>query len=272
MKQSIRVMTYICLGINILLSMLFCVAYCIYEVDLFVVVWLSSALGLFTFPIGIGLSIYALVQKQDKFFRKVTLIWNAAIIGLFGLTFYVLPSGTERLVNGMEDKYLSHYDAIQHLCAYATDSLVLPDSAALVVTKDGNLQTCKVVGKVFFMPSVIYTEDTTFVIDENQSQRLLQLHKASKMGEFTVYRPDNQINITFSTRGFGRFWYEIPYHPYTEEEMYFHLNNYHYCPYTREICFLFDGGAIHHDAPFPMKDQFLQSHGIDSLSIYHLFH
>lgn len=272
MKKSARIVTYICLGINTLLSLLFCAAYYIYEVDLFLPVWISSALGLFTFPIGIGLSIYALVQKQDNLFRIITLIWNAVIIGLFVLAFYVLPSGTERLVYGMEDKYRSHYDAIQHLCSYATDSLELPDSTALVVTKYGNLRTRKVVGKTFYMPSVIYTEDTTFVVDENQSRRLLQLHKASKMGEFTVFRPDNQINISFSTRGFGRFWYEIPYRPYTEEEMYHHLYNYHYCPYTREVCFLFDGGAVDHESPFPMKDQFLQSHGIDSLSIYHLFH
>lgn len=272
MKQAVHITTYICLSINTLLSLLFCVAYSIYEVDLFLAVWLSSTLAIFTFPIGIGLSIYALFQKNDKRFRIVTLIWNTIIIGLFGLTFYVLPSGTQRVVNGMEDKYLANYDAIQQLCRYATDSLLLPDSSALIITKDGNIKTRKVVGKNIFLPSLVLSKDTSFVVDESQAQRLLQLHEASKMGDFSVFRPDNLINITFSSRGFGRYWYEIPHHPYTEKEMYFQLNNYHYCPYKQEVCFLFDGGGIDHDCSFPMKDQFLQLHNIDSLSIYHLFH
>lgn len=271
MKHVVHI-TYVCLIINTLLTILFGLAYCVYEVDLFLVVWMSSLLAVFAFPAGIGLSIYALIQKNDRRFRMVTLIWNMAIIALFGLVFYVLPSGSQRVVNGMERDYLSHHDAIRHLCRYATDTLLLPEGSAIVVTENGKLKTRKVTGRSFYMPTMVLTEDTLFELDDCQVQRLLQLHKAAKMGDMSVCQSDSSVVFRFVSRVFGTYWYAIPRQPYTEEDMLFQLNHDHYCPYSLEVCFLFDGGATGHEIPFPMKEYFLQSHGIDSLAIYHLFH
>ena len=273
MKRHLPVITYIILTVNTLYVLLFCFGICLYEVDLFLPIWISSLIAIYTIPIGLGLSIYALFQKDNPILRKVTLIWNGTLIILLVLTFYVMPSGTNRIPNGMEKQYITNREAIIRLCRYATDSLSLPDSTALVITQNNHLQTRKVTGRnrIITYPIWISTEDTVFDIDASQAQRIIQLHKAANIGEFTVFMPDSLVNIHFANRGFGKYWYEIPRHPYSEQEMYVQLNNIHACPYSREVCFLFDGGAIDHDASFP-NDKFLQSHHIDSTYIYNLFH
>ena len=93
----------------------------------------------------------------------------------------------------MEKQYITNRDTIMHLCRYATDSLSLPDSTALVITQNNILQTRKVVGRnrVISYPIGIFTEDTVFDIDASQAQRIIQLHKAANIGEFTVYMPDS---------------------------------------------------------------------------------
>ena len=63
---------------------------------------------------------------------------------------------------------------------------------------------------------LIIAEDTVFDIDASQAQRIIQLHKAANIGEFTVFMPDSLVNIHFTNRGFGKYWYEIPHHPYSE--------------------------------------------------------
>lgn len=273
MKRLVSIITYVILTINTLYISLFCLFFCFYEVDLFLLIWISSLIAICTIPVGLGLSIYALFQKDNPLFRKVTLIWNGSLIILLVLTFYVLPSGTNRIPDGMEKQYTANHDAIMHLCRYATDSLSLPDSTALVITQNNHLQTRKVVGRnrLISYPIRIFTEDTVFDIDASQAQRIIQLHKAANIGEFTVYMPDSLVNIHFTHRGFGTYWYEIPHHPYSEQEMYIQLNNMYACPYLPEVSFQFAGGATSHDAPFP-KAQFLQSHHIDSTYIYNLFH
>ncbi len=272
MKRIIPIITYIILAINTLYVFLLCLNICLYEVDLFLPIWIGSIIAIHTILVGLGLSIYALVQKDNPVFRKVALIWNGSLIVLLLLTFYVLPNGTNRIPNGMEKQYMDNHDAIMHLCRYATDSLSLPDSTALVITQNNQLQTRKVTGRnrIITYPVRIFTEDTVFDIDASQAQRIIQLHKAANIGEFTIFMPDSLVNIHFANRGFGKYWYEIPRHPYSEEEMYVQLNNIHTCPYSREVCFLFDGGALDYEASFP-KDQFLQSHHIDSTYIHNLF-
>ncbi|MBR3407271.1 MAG: hypothetical protein IKG86_00320 [Paludibacteraceae bacterium] len=273
MKRIIPIITYIILAINTLYVFLLCLNICLYEVDLFLPIWIGSVIAIHTILVGLGLSIYALVQKDNPVFRKVALIWNGSLIVLLVLTFYVLPNGTNRIPNGMEKQYMDNHDAIIHLCRYATDSLSLPDSTALVITKNSQLQTRKVIGRnrLISYPVRIFTEDTVFDIDASQAQRIIQLHKAANIGEFTVFMPDSLVNIHFTNRGFGKYWYEIPHHPYLEQEMYFQLNNKYACPYLPEVSFQFAGGATSHDTPFP-KVQFLQSHHIDSTYIYNLFH
>lgn len=274
MKRSIEIVTYCVLAFNSLFAVLFCLDYSLYEIDLFLVIWMCSTTAIFSFPIGIGLSIYAIFRKESPLFRIVAPIWTGAIIALFVLAFYVLPSGAERISNGMEKQYVTNHDAIMQLCRYATDSLSLPDSTALVITAHNRLQTRRVIGRnaIFPNPALIATQDTIFDIDERSAQRLMQLHKAARVDAFSVYMPDSLVNIHFVHRGFGRFWYEIPHHPYTEHEMYFQLVNPRTCPYSPDVCFCFDGGAIGHKNPYPVKAYFLQSHNIDSTYIYNLFH
>ncbi len=273
MKRLVPIITYIILTINTLYVFLLCLNICLYEVDLFLPIWIGSVIAIHTILVGLGLSIYALVQKDNPVFRKVALIWNGSLIVLLLLTFDVLPNGTNRIPNGMEKQYTANRDAIIHLCRYATDSLSLPDSTALVITQNNHLQTRKVTGRnrIITYPIRIFTKDTVFDIDASQAQRIIQLHKAANIGAFAVYMPDSLVNIHFTHRGFGTYRYEIPHHPYSEQEMYFQLNNKYACPYLPEVSFQFAGGATSHDAPFP-KDQFLQSHHIDSTYIYNLFH
>lgn len=273
MKRHLPVITYIILTINTLYVLLFCFAICLYEVDLFLPIWIGSIIAIHTIPVGLGLSIYVLFQKDNPILRKVSLIWNGTLIILLVLTFYVLPSGTNRIPNGMEKQYITNREAIIRLCRYATDSLSLPDSTALVITQNNHLQTRKVTGRnrIITYPIWISTEDTVFDIDASQAQRIIQLHKAANIGEFTVFMPDSLVNIHFTNRGFGKYWYEIPHHPYSEQEMYIQLNNKYACPYLPEVSFQFVGGATSNDTPFP-KAQFLQSHHIDSTYIYNLFH
>ena len=273
--SPIIAIAYIILSVNTLLTILYCLFYSLYEVDLSLVVWLSSCfVAICSFPAGLGVSIYALFQKTDNRSRIIILIWNAVIIALWLLLFYVLPNGTNRIPEDMEKKYIANRDAIMHLCRYATDSLSLPDSTALVITKYHHLQTRKVTGRnrIITYPIWIFTEDTVFDIDASQAQRIIQLHKAANIGEFTVYMPDSLVNIHFTNRGFGKYWYVIPRHLYSEQEMYILLNNIYSCPYLPEVSFKYAGGTTIHDTPFPKKAHFLQSRHIDSTYIYNLFH
>ena len=271
--SPIIAIAYIILSVNTLLTILYCLFYSLYEVDLSLVVWFSSFVAICSFPAGLGVSIYALFQKTDNRSRIIILIWNAIIIALWLLLFYVLPDGTNRIPEDMEKKYIANRDAIMHLCRYATDSLSLPDSTALVITKHHHLQTRKVIGRYHRLapPIWICTKDTVFDIDDSQAQRIRLLHKAANIGEFTVFMPDSLVNIHFTNRGFATYWYEIPRRPYSEQEMYILLKNIYSCPYLPEVSFNYAGGALDHDDPFP-KDHFLQSRHIDSTYIYNLFH
>ena len=82
MKRLVPIITYIILTINTLYIFLFCLFICFYEVDLFLPIWISSLIAICTIPVGLGLSIYALIQKSNPLFRKVTFIWNGLLIVL----------------------------------------------------------------------------------------------------------------------------------------------------------------------------------------------
>ena len=82
MKRLVPIITYVILTINTLYIFLFCLFICFYEVDLFLPIWISSLIAICTIPVGLGLSIYALIQKSNPLFRKVTFIWNGLLIVL----------------------------------------------------------------------------------------------------------------------------------------------------------------------------------------------
>ena len=74
MKRLVPIITYVILTINTLYIFLFCLLFCFYEVDLFLPIWISSLIAIYTIPVGLGLSIYALFQKDNPILRGLGLI------------------------------------------------------------------------------------------------------------------------------------------------------------------------------------------------------
>lgn len=70
MKRIIPIITYIILAINTLYVFLLCLNICLYEVDLFLPIWIGSVIAIHTILVGLGLSIYALVQKDNPVFPQ----------------------------------------------------------------------------------------------------------------------------------------------------------------------------------------------------------
>ena len=71
MKRLVPIIKYIILAINTLYVFLLCLNICLYEVDLFLPIWIGSIIAIHTIPVGLGLSIYALFQKDNPILRKV---------------------------------------------------------------------------------------------------------------------------------------------------------------------------------------------------------
>ncbi len=101
MKRHLPFITYIILTINTLLAILWAFGICLHGVDLFLTIWSNFELAICTIMIGLGLSIYALIQKSNPLFRKVTFIWNGLLIVL--LLLFVIS--TIFLCGYSDDKY-----------------------------------------------------------------------------------------------------------------------------------------------------------------------
>lgn len=101
MKRHLPIITYIILTINTLLAILWAFGICLHGVDLFLTIWSNFELATCTITIGLGLSIYALIQKSNPLFRKVTFIWNGLLIVL--LLLFVIS--TIFLCGYSDDKY-----------------------------------------------------------------------------------------------------------------------------------------------------------------------
>ena len=257
MKQYLTILAHVVLVVNTLLAIVFCLYLILYEVDFFLVLWLGSVVGLVSCPLGLILLILAWVRRWDQ--RIPITVWSLSIVAVILLSMYVLPPATKRIPYAMERHYLKYSEQIRQLSDYALDSLQLPDSTSIVLSKDTFI-TRHVLGKhpmhdfenVFFMYN-----DTVFDVDEERLMEARRLLAKCGLKECTVYSHYQLVEFEFAHKGFGTWWFRVPRQPLTEEEIELQKEDYHLCPCSAEVYFIFDGGAIDHDCPFPYKEDFI---------------
>ena len=245
-------------AVNSLLLLLVAVDYLFCEVDLFLIIWMSSILLLVTVPIGVICFFYSLFHLRHRVGRRVA-IWSLALVLFLFVVFYLLPSGSSRIPAKMESHCLKHEADMLAIANQIYD--LMPDSTMLEYTpKDGvTLYRIQSFNNIFSYP-FSGNEDTLDASAYSHFSILnSQLLESLHCDKLTLYKPTGLALVDYLTSGFATYWFEVSLTPYTEDDQQRLLNTYNAIPYSSHVCFRFHGGATDGDAPFPYKEQYIES-------------
>ena len=256
-------------AVNSLLLLLVAVDYLFCEVDLFLIIWMSSILLLVTVPIGVICFIYSLFHLCHRVGRRVA-IWSLALVLFLFVVFYLLPSGSSRIPAKMESHCVKHEATMLALANQLYD--LMPDSTMLKYTPSDGITLLRIDSVNNYMGYPFAVENSTqdaatvlslegchdgggVCLQDSLSLLLESLH----CNRLTIYKPTGLALFDYLTRGFATYWFEVSLTPYTEDDQQRLLNTYNAVPFSSHVCFRFHGGATDGDAPFPCKEQYIES-------------
>ena len=256
-------------AVNSLLLLIFAVDYLFCEFDLFLVVWMLSGLLLVTVPIGVICFIYSLFHLRHRVGRRVA-IWSLALVLFLFVVFYLLPSGSSRVPAKMEKHCVKHESEMLAVANQIYD--LMPDSTMLEYSTSEGITLSRIDSLSNYMGYPFAVENSTLdasavpslegchdsggvCLQDSLSLLLKPLH----CDKLTLYKPTGLALFNYLYRGFATYWFEVSLVPFTSEQVQQQLNTYNTVPFSSHVCFRFHGGATDGDAPFPCKEQYVES-------------
>lgn len=248
--------------VNTLLLLLFSVDYLFCEIDLFLILWMSSMVMIVTIPLGVACFVYSLFRLRQHPGRVIAL-WTLLLLLLAFIVLMVLPSGSSRVPAKMEKHCIKHEAAMLSLAnsLYAT----MPDSTMLEVTRTGGISLLRIQSTNNFFSYPLPVDSDTLNVSAsalNIPSDMPDIMKTIHCKELTVYKPTGLATFDYLTMGFGSYWFEVSIIPYTNKARQQQLNTYNVIPYSSHTCFRFHGGATDGDSPFPYKEEYLRRHPV----------
>ena len=256
-------------AVNSLLLLLVAVDYLFCEVDLFLIIWMSSIVLLVTVPIGVICFIYSLFHLRHRVGRRVA-IWSLALVLFLFVLFYLLPSGSSRIPVKMEKHCLKHEATMLAVANQIYD--LMPDSTMLEYSTSEGITLSRIdslgnyMGYPFAVenntqhaadvPSLEGCHDSGGVCLQDSLSLLLKPLHCDKL---TLYKPTGLALFNYLYRGFATYWFEVSLVPFTSEQVQQQLDDHYTVPFSSHVCFRFRGGATDGDAPFPYKEQYVES-------------
>lgn len=250
------VLGYVVCAVNSLFLLLFAIDYLSPELDLFLVVWMSSGLMIFTVPIGVICFICSLFHLRQREERRVA-IWSLAMVLFLFVVFYLLPSGSSRVPAKMESHCVKHEVTMLALANQIYD--LMPDSTMLEYTPSDGITLSRIDSVNNYMGYPFAKSDSSLNLNGVMPDSLdLQL-EALHCDGLTLYKPTALARFDYLTSGFATYWFEVSLVPFTAEQVQRQLDTYNAVPFSSHVCFRFHGGATDGDAPFPYKDKYVES-------------
>ena len=246
-------------AINSLILLLVAVDYLFPEVDLFVIVWMSSILLFVTVPLGVICFIYSLFRLRQRAGRCVA-IWTAAIVLFCFVVFYLLPSGSSRVPAKMESHCVKHEATMLALANQLYD--LMPDSTVLEYKPSNGVSLSYIASwdNLWGYPGIEDSIDVNpITFSPTQMDSIAHMLESLHCDRLTIYKPTGLALFDYLTRGFATYWFEVSLVPFTSERIQQQLNTYNAVPFSSHVCFRFHGGATDGDASFPYKEQYVES-------------
>ena len=250
------VLGYVVCAVNSLLLLLFAVDYLSPELDLFLIVWMSLGLMVFTVPLGVICFICSLFHLRQREERRVA-IWSLALVLFLFVVFYLLPSGSSRVPAKMESHCVKHEATMLALANQIYD--LMPDSTMLEYTPSDGITLSRIDSVNNYMGYPFAKSDSSLNLIGNMPDSLDIQLKTLHCDRLTLYKPTDLALFNYLTRGFATYWFEVSLVPYTEDDQQRLLNTYNAVPFSSHVCFRFHGGATDGDAPFPYKEKYVES-------------
>ena len=256
-------------AINSLLLLLMAVEYLFCQVDIFVILWLSSILLFVTVPTGVVCFTYSLFHLRQRAGRRIA-IWSAAMVLFVIVVFYLLPPGSSHVPAKMEEHYVDNEAVMLPLANRLYD--LMPDSTRLVVTSSDEITLSRIDSANNWLGHPYFIEDSTLCaaavhmfevchesggvcLKDSVADILKQLH----CNKLTIYKPTKLALFDYLTKGFATYWFEVSLRHYTPEEVQQQLESHNTVPFSPHVCFRFYGGTTDADAPFPYKKRYVES-------------
>lgn len=248
-------------AVNTLFLLVAAVDYLFVEVDLFLLVWIGASVALVTLLLGLVIFIYALFHLHCRAGRTISL-WNIGIVVVAFVVFWLLPPGVSRVPYKMESHYLAHRQDMERIAHQLYGRM--PDSTLLVFTNDGAATLSRITSGVNWFDHPIVDDSVApppFAFQsEAQRDSLVSLLDQIGCKRLRLYRPTGLALFDYAASGFATYWFEIPFTPFTDEQMRAQELTPQIVPYSRHVFFRFHGGATDGDGPFPYKEAFLAHH------------
>ena len=252
----VKVLGYGTCAFNSLLLLLLAVDYIFCEIDLFLVVWMSSILLLVTVPLGLVCFIVSLCHLRQREERLIV-IWNVLLVAVLFVVFYLLPSGSSRIPAKMEKHCVQHGADMLALTNQLYD--LMPDSTMLEYSSKEGITLSRIDSLKNPLGHPFANTDTTLSLNGDLPNNLQHQLKALHCYKLTLYKPTALATFNYLHSGFATYWFEVLLTPYTPEQVQQQLNDSYTVPFSSHVCFRFHGGATDGDAPFPYKEQYVES-------------
>ncbi|MBR1833889.1 MAG: hypothetical protein IJ785_00030 [Bacteroidales bacterium] len=248
-------------AVNTLFLLLAAVDYLFVEVDLFLLVWIGASVAIVTLLLGLVMFVYALFHLRSRAGRVVSL-WSIGIVVAAFVVFWLLPPGVSRVPYKMEAHYLAHRQDMERIAHQLYSQM--PDSTLLVVTSNGTTSLSRITSGVNGFGHPIVDDSVAlppFAFRSNAQMGSL-VSQMSQIGckRLHLYRPTGLALFDYAASGFASYWFEIPFSPFTDEQMRAQELTPQIVPYSRHVFFRFHGGATDGDGAFPYREAFLAHH------------
>lgn len=225
---------------NIVFTLLFVLGVLVYEIDTFLLVWLGTMPLLVTLPIGllgIGYACWHIKSRLGRFLL-VSLLLPIIIYSLV----YVFPSAAERIPMAMVQHYETEGDKMKGIAKYV--NALLPENTNIRCT---NIDSQEEQDSIFAS-----THITKLHLDT-----IKHMLCDANLDAIEVYK-DEFVRIPFVSHGFSTWYFEIPFEPYSGEQMLLQEKDFECLPISAELCLRFHSGGPSQGAPFPYKEKLMR--------------
>lgn len=265
---------------NIVFTLLLVVGVLLYEIDTFLLVWFGVMPLFVTLPIGligVGYAFGYLKSIRGRFLQ-VSLLLPIAIYHVI----YVFPSAAERVPTAMVQHYETEGDKMRKIAEYV--NALLPDNTYIHCTNKDEVRTLATLGeRQFWNPYVCVFSH--FYSQEEKDSVLASAHITKQhldtikhmlcdanLDAIEVYK-DEFVRIPFVSHGFSTWYFEIPFEPYSGEQMLQQEKDFECLPISAELSLHFHSGGPSQGDPFPCKEKLMKkkdllTFAIDSCLLY----
>lgn len=250
---------------NIVFTLLLVAGVLLYEIDTFVLVWIGAMPLLVTLPIGLIGVGYACWHIKDRS-GCILLACSLMPIVIYSLV-YVFPSAAERVPMAMVQHYETEETKMRTIAEYV--NALLPDMTYIHYTNEDEVRTLATLGDRRLGNPYMYVF-SHFYSQEEQDSVLASAHITKQhldtikhmlcdanLDAIEVYK-DEFVRIPFVSLGFSTWYFEIPFKPYSGEQILEQKKDFECLPISEELSLRFHSGGPSGGTPFPYKEKLMK--------------